>query len=427
MKIVTLIDTNVWVSALINPHGFPAKVREALHKHFVIGLVILALALLASVALAQGEGVIEARVLNGTGGGGSVEGLAVTLHAFRGMTEELDPQTTVTDAQGRVRFEGLDTSPDITYVLSAAYADVEYDTLPLSFEKDDQTMLAAALEVYEATEDPNKTAIQIEQTHVFVGFQDRVMSVGELHIFTNTGDRTFVGVEDSELGQRVTLRFALPEGATGLRFQVGGEGDRYVTTEDGFADTEVVRPGTSQQVLYGYTLNYDGMDTFDFVKPLLYPTANLNVLVPRVGVDVTSEQVELSEIRTVEGQVYLNLNGIDFAAGDQLSVHFSGLQNIMIQAEAPDTLQRGLEPKWIALGLAALALAGGLIYPLLRGPGKVVPAGQPVEPAGAQLTPLLQAIADLDDALELGSLDEASYREQRQALKNEALALMRES
>jgi len=29
MKVVALIDTNVWVSALINPHGFPAKVREA--------------------------------------------------------------------------------------------------------------------------------------------------------------------------------------------------------------------------------------------------------------------------------------------------------------------------------------------------------------------------------------------------------------
>jgi len=400
-----------------------------LHKHFVIGLVILALALLASVALAQGEGVIEARVLNGTGGGGSVEGLAVTLHAFRGMMEELDPQTAVTDAQGRVRFEGLDTSPDITYVLSAAYADVEYDTLPLSFDKDGQTMLAAALEVYETTENPNEAAIRIriEQMHVFVGFQDGAMSVGELHIFTNTGDRTFVGVEDSELGQRITLRFALPEGATGLRFQVGGEGNRYVTTEDGFADTEVVRPAASQQVLYGYTLNYDGVDTFDLVRPLLYPTANLNVLVPRVGVDVTSDQVELSEIRTIEGQVYLNLNGTDFAAGDQLSVHFSGLQDSVSQVAAPDTPQEGLESKWIALGLAALALAGGLIYPLLRGPGKAMPASQPVEPADVRLARLLQAIADLDDALESGGLDEASYREQRQALKSEALALMRES
>jgi len=29
MGIVALIDTNIWVSALINPHGFPAKTRDA--------------------------------------------------------------------------------------------------------------------------------------------------------------------------------------------------------------------------------------------------------------------------------------------------------------------------------------------------------------------------------------------------------------
>ena len=70
-----------------------------------------------------------------------------------------------------------------------------------------------------------------------------------------------------------------------------------------------MRPGTSQRVLFGYTLNYGQADAFDFAKLLLYPTANLNVLVPRLGLDVTSDHVELSEIRTLEGQVYLNLSG----------------------------------------------------------------------------------------------------------------------
>ncbi len=37
MAIVALIDTNVWVSALINPHGYPARTREAwLTGHFKI-------------------------------------------------------------------------------------------------------------------------------------------------------------------------------------------------------------------------------------------------------------------------------------------------------------------------------------------------------------------------------------------------------
>jgi len=396
-------------------------------RHFAVGLMLLALALPSPGALAQDEGVIEAWVINGTEGGDPVEGLTVTLNAFQGMTEELDSLTALSDTEGRVRFEGLDTSPDITYFLSTTYADVDYHSLPLNFEEGGDTTLGAAIDVYETTENPDEAAIRVERMHVFVDFEGGVMSVGELHIFTNTGDRTFVGVKDPELGQRVTLRFALPEGATDLRFQMGGEGDRHLITEYGFADTQAVRPGTSQQVLYGYTLRYGEADMFDFVRPMLYPTANLNVLVPRVGLDVTSDQVELSEISTVEGQVYLNLNGTDFAAGDELSVRFDGLQDIARQPATPSVAQGGPDPKWIALGLAALALVGGLIYPSLRRSAKPVPAGQPIESTDERLARLLGAIADLDAAFEEGGVDEGSYHRQRQALKSEALGLMRES
>jgi len=401
--------------------------KKKVRKHFVVGWVILTLAFLAPAALAQGEGQIEAQVVNGTANGGPVESLAVTLRAFRDGTDELEPQTAVADAKGRVNFEGLDTSPDIVYVLSATYVDIEYNTLPLSFTESNETTLTPILEVYEATENPEQAVIQVERMHVFVDFTDETMSVGELHIFTNTGDRTFIGVEDDALGQRVTLRFVLPDGAQDLRFQMGGEGDRYLVTQDGFADTEAVRPGASQQVLYSYTLSYGEADTFDFVRPLTYPIANVNVLVPRLGMNVTSDRIELNEIRTVEGQAYLNLNGRDFAPGDELSVHFEGLQEIARQLEMPGETQQGFDPKWIALGLAALALVGGLLYPSLRASGKPMPPSQQAEPTNERLTRLLQAIAHLDDAFETGSIDEANYRKQRQAIKSETLKLMRES
>jgi hypothetical protein len=400
--------------------------KDNLPKLFIVGLVTLALALSSSGVLAQGEGVIEAQVVNGTEGGGSVEGLTVTLYAFQNMVE-LDSLTAVTNAEGQVRFEELETSPDIVYVLSVTYAGIEYGSLPLDFTGGDETTLVVSLQVYETTESFEQAAIQVERMHVFVDLEDGVMSVGELHIFSNSSDRTFIGTEHPELDQRVTLRFVLPEGATELHFQMSGEDDRYVVTKDGFADTEAVRPGTSQQVLYGYNLSYGQADSFDFVRSLLYPTTNLNVLVPRMGVDVTSDQVELNEIRTVEGQAYLNLNGRNLAAGDELSVHFEGLQDIVHQATATGATQNEFDPKWIALGLAALALVGGIIYPSLRRSRTPVPASAPIEPTDVRLTRLLQAIADLDDAFEAGRVDEAGYRQQRRALKDEALTLMQES
>jgi hypothetical protein len=398
-----------------------------MRKHFVTGLMVLAFALGTPVALAQGEGSIEAQVVNGTEGGGSVEGLTVTLRAFQSMTSELESQTAVADAEGRVRFEGLDTLPDVVYLLSAVYAGVEYNSAPLSFEEGGETTLSAPLLVYETTENPDEAAIQVERMHIFVDFQDGVMSVGELQIFSNASDRAFIGAEDPALGRRVTLRFALPEGAQDLRFQMGDEGGRYVVTDDGFVDTAAVQPGAGQQVLYAYTLSYGQADTFDLVRPLLYRTANVNVLAPRVGVQVTSEQVELSEIRTLEGQAYLNLNGQDLAAGDELSIHFGGLQDLARQSATPGAAQSRLDPRWLALGLAALALVGGVIYPSVRRVRKVAPARESSESAAARRARLLQAIADLDDAFEAGQVDAASYGKQRQALKSEALSLMRES
>ena len=393
----------------------------------VILLVVLMFVLSASFVLAQSTGAIEAQIVNRTEGGGSTENLTVAMHAFQGSPYELDSLTAIADAEGRVRFEGLDTSPDIVYVLNATYTEVDYASQPLSFEEGGETSLSATLAVYETTTDPDQAAIQIERMHMFVDFLDGEISVGELYIFSNGGDRTFIGIEEPTLGQRITLRFVLPEGAENLRFEMGGEGDRFLTTADGFADTEVVRPGTGQQVLYAYTLSYGQADTFDFARPLLYPTANLNVLVPRVGVDVTSDQVELNEIRTVEGQTYLNLNGRGFGAGDQVSVRFDGLQDIVQQPTTPSAAQKGFDAKWIALGLAALALVGGLIYPSLRATRKPAPVRQPTEATDVRLSRLLEAIANLDDAFEAGGMDEASYRKQRQALKSEALTLMRGS
>jgi len=389
--------------------------------------MVLVLTLPAPAALVQGEGVIEAQVLNGTLDGGPVAGLNVTLRAFQGMVEELDAQAAVADVEGRVRFDNLDTSPDVIYLLSATYAGVEYNSQPLSFEETGETILGASLLVYETTQDPAAADIQVERMHLFVEFQDGVMSVGELHIVVNAGDRTFIGLEDPELGLRVTLRFVLPEGAQDLRFQMGDERDRYLLIADGFVDTEAVRPGAGQQLLYAYTLSYGQADTYELIRPLSYHTANLNVLIPRVGVDVTSEQVELSEIRTLEGQAYLNLNGQDLAAGEELTIRLSGLQDLARQPATTEAVQSQLDPRWVALGLAAIALLGGIVYPALRRARQAAPAKEPIASVAARRARLLQAIADLDDAFEAGQIDEASYRQQRQALKREALALMQES
>jgi len=77
-------------------------------------LVSMAVALPAG-AHAQGEGVVEGLVLNGTPGGPEVgAGLPVTLRAFLGDAE-MDALETTTAGDGSFRFEGLDTDPTLQY------------------------------------------------------------------------------------------------------------------------------------------------------------------------------------------------------------------------------------------------------------------------------------------------------------------------
>lgn len=35
MAVRAVIDTNIWVSALINPHGYPAKLRKAIQDGLI--------------------------------------------------------------------------------------------------------------------------------------------------------------------------------------------------------------------------------------------------------------------------------------------------------------------------------------------------------------------------------------------------------
>jgi len=195
-------------------------------------LSLLALCLAPAQTLAQGQGVIEGQVVNGTANGGPVEGLMVTLHVFAGMEEET-PQTTTTDAKGRFRFEGLSTEANHVYALLLNYQGADYGSDLLAFSEG-ETALSVPIQVYESTE--SDEAVSIEQAHIFVDFREISLVVGEMYIFSNSSDRTCIGEEVAE-GRRETLRLSLPTGAEELAFESGELGQRFFETAEGFVDT----------------------------------------------------------------------------------------------------------------------------------------------------------------------------------------------
>lgn len=331
-------------------------------------IFVLVLCLVPVRALAQSQGIIEGQVVNGTASGGPVEGLTVTLHVFVGV-EEQSPQIATTDAEGRFRFEGLSTEADHGYALLSNYEGVDYGSGLLTFPEG-ETALSVPIQVYEPTE--SDEAVSIERAHIFVDFREGNLLVGEMYIFSNNSDRTYIGAEKVAEGQRGTLRLSLPAGAEGLTFEDGELGQRFFKTEEGFVDTWPLLPGqASERLMFSYSLPYDPSG-YDLAREVLYPLKALNILVAEVGVNVTSEQLTLEGSRGMQGQSYLNLSSQNLSKGERIALHFSGSpggepvrEREAVPVQPPPASDQPFL-RWAVLVLVVLVVGLALGYPLLR-------------------------------------------------------------
>jgi hypothetical protein len=345
------------------------RMSEQMKKVYAPTIILVLVFCLAPVhALAQGQGVIEGQVVNGTADGGSVEGLPVTLRVFVGM-EGQSSQTATTDAEGQFRFEDLSTEADRVYTLLLDYQGIEYGSDLLTFSEG-ETTLSLSVKVYEPID--SDEVISIEQAHIFVDFQEGELLVSELYFFNNSSDRIYIGAEEVAEGKRGTLHLSLPTGAAGLAVEGGELGQRFFETDEGFVDTWFLPPGqTSGQVMFSYSLPYDPSG-YDLARDMPYLLKAINVLVADVGVDVTGAQLTLEGSRGMQGQSYLNLSGQNLSKGERLTLHFSGSPSSKpveggeaMPAPTSQASDRSLL-SWAVLGLVVLAVGFALGYPLLR-------------------------------------------------------------
>jgi hypothetical protein len=217
------------------------------------------------------------------------------------------------------------------------------------------------LPIYETTTDD--AGIAVERAHLLITVQDESLSVGELQVFANPGDRTYIGKQELE-GRRWTSRFALPEDASGLTFEDGSLGGRFLSTENGFVDTEPLWPGRTS-VMFRYVIPCSKGDC-RLVQEITYPVSSLNVLIPDTGVTIEGKGLQLQGQVPSEGQSYLNYVAGDLQAGQKLdlTVHLSGSgSNSGTVGGATTRNSSGLWP-WLLLGLVITALALG--YPFWR-------------------------------------------------------------
>lgn len=395
-----------------------------------LALALLLLWALVTAVQAQGTGVIEGQVVNGTAGGAAPgAGLQVTTQVFLGGTE-MDTLQAVTDGEGRFRFEGLDTDPELEYWPEVVYLDVPYSVEePLTFDAEGAT-LSAAVTVYEATDDDS--GIRLDSIHMIAESFGQVLRISEIHLFGNAGDRTYVG-SDGDEGQRGGLYIPLPEGAVGLAFGEDIPTDRYVEVEGGLLDTDPVPPGAETSLtFFSYHLVVAG-ETIPLERSFAYPLTILNVLAAQPGLTLNSDQFQFQGLEPFQGRDYGFYTIQDVPADTPLMMEWVSTGEMPAggstegmppsdSAAVPTAPTRGNQRLllWVGFGLVLLAVGGAIVYPLAtRRPASAAASASDVvrDPRARRL---LAELADLEEGFEAGQIDEETYQRER-AAKYEAL------
>ncbi|HET9723551.1 MAG TPA: carboxypeptidase-like regulatory domain-containing protein [Actinomycetota bacterium] len=404
-------------------------------------------ALLAAAALAAGPsaaaqtpGSIEGRVVNGTKDAPAAD-VEVSVQLFS-ADADLGTTTTTSDAKGRFAFAEL-PSDVAGYQLSATYEGAVYRSVAAAFTPG-QTV-EQTLTVWEPTTD----ATDVVLTDYIVWIDREGTGVGVQHDFawTNGGDSAYVGDGGGGSGDGDgVVSVPLPQGATNLQYlgtflENPGDvvGGTYVS------DAPIV-PGDSTA-----TIRYNSPPLSSLTLTTPFPTTSVQLFVPQ-DVSVTATALrragtvqDVVDGQTVTYQVYA---AQDVAAGTTIEVSMTQ------EAQEPRSSNPAM---WILLGVAGLALIGGLVAVAIRrsrsrrsgrsssrsaarparakahavppkgnGQRERRPAtrggnGRRSEPPGEDADLIVEEIAALDLSFERGLLDERTYKRLRVAAKDRLL------
>jgi len=403
-------------------------VKRTIHDWLpVLGVVLflalcLAMTATGASAQAQGSGVIDGQVVNGTAGGPAIgAGITVTLYLFQNEVQTGTLQT-ATDSSGRFRFDGLATDLDWSYWPEAVYLGIAYTSAKAVTFEEGQTTQTVILPVYETTDDDSQ--ITIDSGHIIIESLGTMLRVSEAYLFGNGGDRTYAGRVGPE-GQVTTVGIPLPSDAVGLAFGEEVSADRFVQSGGKLLDTAPVPPGQETLTIF-YSYHIPVTDSsVHMERSYDYPITALNVLLTQPGLALRSDQLLDGGLQSFMDQTFAVYTAVDLPAGIPLAIDLAVEPTEVTgattttEAGTPVKDNQGLL-RGLGFALAGLAVLGAVIYPLLTAERRRPVAATSALASNLQARPLLAELADLEEAYEAGQVDEETYQQQR-AEKWEAL------
>jgi hypothetical protein len=200
--------------------------------------------------------------------------------------------------------------------------------------------------------------------------------------------------------------------------------------------TEPVPPGTETGLaFFSYHLMVTG-DSVPLERRFAYPVTNLNILVAQPGLTLRSEQLQSRGIELFQGRQYELYATQALGPDTPLALEFVPLADTSGGAGTGETpaqsgermsgaIPRGNQPLilWLGIALAALAVAGVVVYSLAARQPAAATSGVTDLASNPRAQGRLAELADLEDAFEAGEVDEVTYERQRAELYEELRSL----
>lgn len=276
---------------------------------------------------------ITGQIVNGTPGGTVPANSSVLLHAWDEERETVMLGGTA-DSSGKFRFDNVPIQDGWVFAVMLNYQNMTFLSTPAE-AKPDTKALTLPLTIYESTTD--SSSVSVAQIHTFLDFVPGKLTVGEIYVLSNSGDRAVVGGLKLANGKTATLQFALPDGAQEVSFEDEDPG-RFVITPNGFADTGSINPGKgSRRVTVTYTLPYTSGMTF--THKVNQPVESVNVLLRTdSGVMATGNEVSLLTTRTMQtGETFNVYTTNSRSPGDSIAVTLTGKPNYYVPPATTNT------------------------------------------------------------------------------------------
>jgi hypothetical protein len=377
-------------------------------------IVCITALLLTPSLRAQGRGVIEGRLANGTDRTKIAARVSLDVIGFTGGMGIL--KSSVTDAAGKFRIEGLPT--DAPLMVQANYKSVNYHSM-VRFDASGKAQVE--LEVFEPTDSP--TGIHLDSLRMAFQLEGGRLQCLEETTFSN---RTQPPV--SFMNPDGNFRFSKPPGLVDPpRMNVSGPGasmplqESPLESPDGLSyySTFPLRPGITtfevQQVLpysdrtYTYRKKfYRDVDAFEIG------------VVPR---DVAVSGVGLTKVQTDPQKNFVVYTGGPVKAGTELAWTFSGGTPVadapMPESRGESSVKPGPTPvRRNALLLGPIILLGlmmALVYAFNRNPaGSQQGRERRTRELNERREQLLDYLAGLEHKSENKSLERREYLRQRE-------------